>query len=376
MAPRLRFFDELGRPEAAGTEPALRVGAQVALGVLPFTVMGAVAAVDILTGPALGFLPLLSLGPALAAVSLRPLPTALVGALALVACALLAGYDGLLQSNRALIALATIAGVTAAGMIASAARHRRKRELADVRAVAEAAQRVLLHPVPHQIGPVRVAVRYISASAAAQIGGDLYEVIAAPQAVRLIVADVQGKGLTAVQTAAVALGAFREAAYEAPGLAEIAERIELSLRRQPTTEEFVTAVLAQITCGPTIEILNCGHPPPLLVSGGAAHFIDPPEAGLPLGLSQLAASPRKTGSLRLGPGDRMLFYTDGISEARDKSGRFYPLDRCSALFDSQHPDAALDRLRDDVIRHVGHRLADDAAMLLISPRLGTGLAGG
>ena len=371
MAARLQAPRGLVLPEAGGMKPSPRAGAQVLLGVLPFAIMGAVAAVDVLAGPGFGFLPLLSLGPALAAVSLRLAHTVLVGGLALVLCLLLAVYDNLLDSRRAVIALATIAGVTVAGAIASAGRHRRERDLADVSAVAEAAQRVLLRPVPALVGPVEVAVRYISATATARIGGDLYEVIAAGQAVRLIVADVQGKGLAAVQTAAVVLGAFREAAHDAPGLAEIAARIELSLQRQSADEEFVTAVLAQIRNGePAVEILNCGHPPPLLLSGGAARFIEPPEAGLPLGLAQFAVGPRDTSTVNLSRGEQMLFYTDGISEARDKSGQFYPLDHCADLVAGQDQDAALDRLRDDVIRHVGHHLHDDAAMLLISPHPG------
>ena len=373
MAARFQLFREPGIPAAAGMRPARRPGAQVLLGVLPFAVMGAVAAADILAGPGFGLLPLLSLGPALAAVSLRPVHTALVGGLALVLCLLLAVYDDLLESRRMVIALATIAGVTAAGMVASAGRHRRERELADMTAVAEAAQRVLLHPVPREVGPVQVAVRYISASAAARIGGDLYEVIPAGHAVRLIVADVQGKGLAAVQTAALVLGAFREAAYDAAGLAEIAARVECSLLRQAAAEEFVTAVLAQISDdGLTVEILNCGHPPPLLLSGHTAQFIEPSEAGLPLGLTELAARPRETAVIDLRAGQRMLFYTDGISEARDRSGQFYPLDRCDALLDGQDLGTALDRLGDDVIRHVGHHLRDDATTLLISPHGGNG----
>ena len=146
-----------------------------------------------------------------------------------------------------------------------------------MRAVAEVAQRVLLRPVPDDVSPIEVAVRYISASASARIGGDLYEVIAANGGLRLIVGDVQGKGLAAVQTAAVVLGAFREAAHEAGGLAEIAAKIERSLDRQARDEEFVTAVLAQISAGGSeIQIVNCGHPPPLLVKGAApAQFIEP-----------------------------------------------------------------------------------------------------
>ena len=68
----------------------------------------------------------------------------------------------------------------------------------------------------------------------------------------------------------------------------------------------------------------------------------------------------------LRPAESILFYTDGISEARDSSGCFYPLHLCGPLLAGQDLGAALDRLRVDVVRHVGRQLPDDAAMLLIS----------
>lgn len=102
-----------------------------------------------------------------------------------------------------------------------------------MRAVAEVAQKVLLRAVPSSAGHVAFAVRYISA--AARIEGELYEVIVTAENTRLIVADVQGKGLVAVQTASVVLGAFREAAYDAADLAELAARIELSLEVRDLT---------------------------------------------------------------------------------------------------------------------------------------------
>jgi serine phosphatase RsbU (regulator of sigma subunit) len=376
MAARMHLSREPGNLNGGCHAPTGRPRAQVLLTVLPFAIMGGVAAADVLAGPGMVLLALLSLGPALAAASLRPAHTALVGVLAFVLCLLLAVYDHLPESRRTLIALVAIGGVTVAGVIASAARDRRERQLADVTAVAEVAQRVLLHPLPREVGPLQVAVRYISASVAARIGGDLYEVIATRQAIRLIVADVRGKGLAAVQTAALVLGAFREAAHDAAGLAQIAARIERSLERQAAAEEFVTAVLAQIPySGASIKILNCGHPPPLLLAGHAARLIEPCEAGLPLGLTQLAVSPRETSVIELSPGQRLLFYTDGISEARDKSGEFYPLDRCAGLLAGQDLGAGLDRLCDQVIRHVGHQLRDDATTLLISPHLTNGHAG-
>ena len=358
---------EQGESLTAGQQALRGPSVRLLLGVLPFAVMVAVATADLLAGPAFGLLPLLSLGPALAAVSLSPLRTALVGGLGAVMCLPLGAYDGLLGSRRVAVALATIAGVTVAGVVASVGRRRRERHLADITAVAEAAQLVLLRPVPAAIGDVRTAVRYDSASAAARIGGDLYAVIVAEGSVRLILGDVQGHGLSAVQTAAVVLGAFREAAYDAADLMEIAARIEASLQRQLAEEEFVTVVLAEIPPRlSAIEILNCGHPPPLLLTGDAVQFIEPACPGLPLGLGQLMPGPRKTSVMPLRPAERILFYTDGISEARDSSGCFYPLHRCAPLLAGQDLGAALDRLRVDVVRHVGHQLPDDSAMLLIS----------
>jgi serine phosphatase RsbU (regulator of sigma subunit) len=185
----------------------------------------------------------------------------------------------------------------------------------------------------------------------------------------VIVADVQGKGLAAVQTAAVVLAAFRESAYDAPDLSVLSEHIERSLNRHTRGERFVTAILAEISEGdPEIRLLNCGHPAPLLISGSLARLAEPLEPGLPLGLGHLAPGERKEHTVPFGAGDRILFYTDGISEARDKSGAFYPVDRCAGLLDGPDPDAALDRLYSDVLRHAGGHLRDDSAALFVVHR--------
>lgn len=343
-----------------------RTRTQFTLGVMPFLIMGAVAAVAVLVGRGAGVLPLLSLGPAFAAVSGELRHTLITGAVAVLLCVALAAYPHLLASQQDILAIATVAGVTVAGVIASAGRLRRERELANVTAIAEATQQVLLHPVPQQVGAVKLAVRYISAASGARIGGDLYEVLETSTGMRLIIGDVLGKGLPAVQTAATVLGAFRETAYDAASLAVIAERIEASLARQITSEQFVTAVIAQVNSdGSKIELLNCGHPPPLLLSAGRTRFVEPPETGLPLGLAPLANTAGQPATIGFGPGDRILFYTDGISEARGKSGEFFPLATSAALSGSHEPGAALRGLSEEVVAYVGHALDDDAAMLLL-----------
>ena len=347
--------------------------------------LAAVAVVDMLVGHTVGLLTLLSLGPAFAAVVGGLIRMIVVSSLALLLCVVLATYQDFFNSLDDRLAFLSVHGVSVAGVIASTLRQRQERELSAVRTVAAAAQQGLLRPVPAGSGPVKIAVRYISATSRATIGGDLYEVIAAADATRLIIGDVQGKGLAAVQTAATVLGAFREAAHDAPDLPALAARIEFSLQRQAAGEEFVTAILAQVADGgPGIEILNCGHPPPLLLSSSGVRFVEPLDAGLPFGLAGLAAAGlaaagRGLDAAAFGPGDQILFYTDGISEARDKSGAFYQFGDCGTLLDGLGPDAALDRLCEDVVRHVGHELRDDAAMLLIShgpgePRPGNGQA--
>ncbi len=328
--------------------------------------LAAVAAVDVVVGHSIGLLALLSLGPAFAAVAGGLVRMIIVSATALVLCVFLATYQDFFASIDDRLAFVSVLGVSVAGVIASTLRQRQERELADVRTVADAAQQVLLRPLPAGSGAVQIAVRYISATSRATIGGDLYEVIDAPGATRLIIGDVQGKGLEAVKMASTVLGAFREVAPDTTDLAVIAGRIEATLARELTDEQFVTAIIAQVSeDGSKVELLNRGHPPPLLVDGAGPRLVESAEGGLPLGLAQLADESGHLSMIDVGAGDRLLFYTDGISEARNRSGAFFPLLTCEAVREGSQPDEILDRLSRDVLHHVGHALDDDAAMLLV-----------
>ncbi|WP_083502146.1 PP2C family protein-serine/threonine phosphatase [Sphaerimonospora mesophila] len=332
---------------------------------LPFVAISGVVLADLLVGPTLVFLPLLTLGPAFASVSGGLRRTAAVGVLSLVVYVPLAAYDQLLGRPQNTLTMASIVGVTGASMLASVLRTGRERELATVRLVAEAAQRVLLRPVPRRAGDLTVALSYTSAAAEAQIGGDLYEVVVTPEGVRLLIGDVQGKGLEAVETAAWVLGAFREAAYDQAELLGVAERLEASLARHLSGEKFVTAILAEVH-DDEIWLLNCGHPAPLVLGrDGGVHLAEPPEEAAPLGLAELGSPRPKPYGVPFKDGDQILFYTDGVVEARDRSGVFYPLEERVRLLRAPDPQAALDELRADLLRHVGGPVPDDAAMLLL-----------
>lgn len=334
---------------------------------MPLLVMAVIAVVDVLAGPTIGLLPLVSLGPAFAGLIGGWRRTAVIGALALLLCIGLGLYNGLFVKPRGYTAMVSVAGVTGVGIAAAVARSRREAELASVRSIAEVAQRVLLRPVPLTAGPVQVAVSYTSAVAEARIGGDLYEVVASPHGVRVILGDVQGKGLAAVETAAVVLGAFREAAYDEPDLVGLGERVERSVARELEGERFVTAILAEIGSDQEeVVLLNYGHPAPMLVRrDGTADFPEPPAFALPLGLSAHGAEGPEPYRVAFAPGEQLLLYTDGVTEARDPDGRFYPLGERTHLLKEPDAHRALAGLREDLVQHAGGPPGDDAAMLLL-----------
>ncbi|MGI5164189.1 PP2C family protein-serine/threonine phosphatase [Spirillospora sp. CA-253888] len=263
-----------------------------------------------------------------------PTCTMLVGGLTLACAIVLAFQQWRYTPVVALTVPGGVAAVTA--MLAVAARRRTHDDTvhAALRAVAETMQRAVLRPVPHRLGPVRAQVSYLAAAPQAQVGGDLYDVVNTPFGIRVILGDVMGKGLAAVEKATDVLGAFRELAHLEPTLAGTAQRLDAFLAGNGQGEGFVTALLVEIPLtGGTAELINCGHPPPLVLSGDRVAFADALPPDPPLGLLGLVGGGHTSNLLTLGPGDRLLLYTDGVTEARAKiDGRFYPLaERVAAL---------------------------------------------
>jgi serine phosphatase RsbU (regulator of sigma subunit) len=324
-------------------------------------------------------LPLLAVPPALAGIgAATPRRPVAYGAVMLLATLAVIPFAATLRLPAA--AAVSVLVVTAISAVGAARSRQENQKLADVTSVAEAAQRALLRPLPGQVGPLELGVVYLAAAAEARVGGDLYEVARTQFGIRLIVGDVRGKGLDAVEIAADVLGVFREVAHEVYTLAEVARRIDASLARRPAAplEEFVTAVLAEIDpAAGSLTIYNCGHPPPIVLTRGSGDrqngalpqvtTVEVPSPALPLRLMSLGDCSGAGRTVALRPGDALLLYTDGVTEARDSRREFYPLtDRVAKLaaVAGNSPADLLDRLRDDLLRHVGAPLDDDAAMLL------------
>ncbi|MFE0191320.1 PP2C family protein-serine/threonine phosphatase [Streptomyces sp. NPDC059008] len=252
--------------------------------------------------------------------------------------------------------------------------------LASVRDVSEAAQRAVLPLPPERLAGLAIAARYVGARADSGIGGDLYAVQDTPHGVRLIVGDVRGKGLEAVEAAVVVIGAFREAAEQEATLEAVAGRLERALQREGRRrggldrfEGFTTAVLAEIPANgrPVLRVLNRGHPAPLMLTpDGGLRELAPAAPALPLGMSEVASWPDRSDETFLPAGSLLLFFTDGMTEARDFRGRFYnPSNRLRGRR-FPGPDALLDTLVEDVALHTGGASADDMALLAVQRPMG------
>ncbi|MGW2916756.1 PP2C family protein-serine/threonine phosphatase [Streptomyces angustmyceticus] len=330
----------------------------------PVLIIAAVAVLAFSGGTGMAWLPLLAVGPALAAATSGPWGVLRIGLLAVALGAALGVHGGAPGTEQAIV-LSTLSAVTLASALASALRRRREQVLAAVRSVAEAAQHAFLKPVPATVGHFQTAVRYSAAAAEARVGGDLYALVPTPYGVRLIVGDVRGKGLPAVGIAALVLGVFREAAYDEPDLLDVVHRIERSLARNLGPDDFVTAVLAGYPEDGRMELVNCGHAAPLLVHDSGVLPVEPIRPAPPLGLRSLAGEAPALQEIALCDGNQLLFYTDGVTEARDHRREFYPLAERLSRHLTEDPSRTLAALHEDLLAHVGGELHDDAAMLLL-----------
>lgn len=357
---------EAAQPGAAGSAgmPRRSRGLLTAAYVL----LAVAVVVDLLTGPRTTVSSVLAAVPALAAAGARSARVPLVaGTFAAVAVGLLALGNQDVPAAVHLEAVAAVVAVTLASAAGVVLVKAREQELQQVRTVAEAAQRALLRPIPGRIGRLRVGVRYLAAAAEARIGGDLYEVLDTAYGTRVLLGDVQGKGLAAVETAADVLGVFRADAQIEPDLAQLAEHLDRALVQSRHHERFVTAVL--LTIPPTqdrVEVVNCGHPLPLLRRrSGTVIEVEPPAYTPPLGLRDLSNTALRSRTIDLERGDLLLLYTDGVSETRDAEDRFYPLAARLVSYSAKEPGAVLDELLADVMAYSAAGMTDDAALLAI-----------
>jgi serine phosphatase RsbU (regulator of sigma subunit) len=218
--------------------------------------------------------------------------------------------------------------------------------------------------IPAVACQLRVEARRIPL--AADAGGDIHDALVTPFGARLLIGDVMGTGLPAKETGSQVVAAWRELAVAEPSLPGIAVRLHTLISRSEHPERFVTALLVNFGCpGPqhrTVEIVCCGHPPPLLLRGEAASFVETFPAP-PLGLLDLADGWCAATTVPFAAGDGFLLYTDGVSEARDGAGQYFPLAERAAEALREKADGLLDQLIAGLREHLGEQQADDILLL-------------
>ncbi|BCJ65391.1 PP2C family protein-serine/threonine phosphatase [Polymorphospora rubra] len=344
------FFPSGRRPLSQGSRAGL--GAALVL-------LALVSAVELADGGMVNYVGLVAAAPFLAAAFASWRMVLAVGVLATV----VAGAFALTGQVVSLAAVVNVIGIGLATAIAAgvaAIRQRQAEQIAELSKLAAVAQQAVLRPIGPQVGSLAVAGRYISATATADIGGDIYEALDTPYGVRMIIGDVRGKGLDAVRLASIVLGSYRHVAYERSDLRAIVADLDRAVARSVGDEDFVTAALVEERGG-TLTIVNCGHPPPLLLRRGEVIPMEPPAPAPPLGFMPVVR-PRVE---RLEPGDRLLLFTDGLGEAR-RDGEFFPTaDRAWRLLGHGTVGDGLASLETALVEWVHGRLDDDIALVLM-----------
>lgn len=301
---------------------------------VPFGLIAVVTVVDVLAPPDVHLGPFLVAAPAITASFAGPRMTGFVGAVAVLAQVTVAVSRTTATDLNHTFQIIALVLISAFVTFFAHLREVHEKQLIQLRSVAEAAQEVVLRPLRDRMGPLRLASVYLAAEAEAQIGGDLYAAIRTPHGTRLIIGDVRGKGLEAVGDAALVLGAFRAVAHRAADLPTLVAHLEAAVAADPDGagepagepgEAFTTAAVVDVPDQEmTVRLISCGHPPPLLLRGGRVVPLEVDHPAPPLGLTQFVDTGFAPQSFSFEPGDMILLYTDGVIEARDSAGAFYP----------------------------------------------------
>src|SRR5215213_812390 len=206
------------------------------------------------------------------------------------------------------------------------------------------------------------------------VGGDSFDYAINGSTMDLLMIDSVGHGLSAAVLASVAITAYRHARRNRLDLPDIAVEINAAIATQFDAGLFATAVLARLDIGTgRLRWINAGHPEPLIVRGSSLVRLPHCPPSRPLGLQDRTPSPCET---RLEPGDRLVLYTDGITEARSPTGEFFGEQRladfisAAAAAGDPAPETVR-RLMRHILSHQADQLQDDASIVVLEWLTGT-----
>jgi PAS domain S-box-containing protein len=237
--------------------------------------------------------------------------------------------------------------------------------------IARVLQRSLLPPLLPKIPGVEVGAEYVSVGESSEVGGDFYDLINTVEDGWICaIGDVRGKGVEAASVTALARYTIRAITMKDDRPSEVLAALNEAMLRQLPEDRFCTAACIRLepedgSPGVGLDVSRAGHPPPLLVStDGTVEEVGC--TGRVLGV--FSDAELENSSLRLMPGEALVLYTDGITEARSPDGSFFGEDRLRRLLGScAGCDAATfaERIKDDVLDFQKGDPRDDLAVLVL-----------
>ncbi len=220
--------------------------------------------------------------------------------------------------------------------------------------------------------PLTVASEQVVISAVLEpcyeVGGDGYDYSLNGTTPQVLLLDAVGRGLRAGLACVVTVSAIRAARRAGQSIVEQAKAADAALLEQFPDSRFATAVLAELdTATGRLTYLNAGHPPPVLLRGGRLVRELTGGRRMPLGIADPAV---ELGEETLEPGDRLLIYTDGVTEVQAADGERFGANRLIELAEQHHAEGlpapeTLRRLARAVAVHQDAPPVDDATLLLI-----------
>jgi serine phosphatase RsbU (regulator of sigma subunit) len=205
-----------------------------------------------------------------------------------------------------------------------------------------------------------------------EVAGDCFDYAVNGDEALVTIVDAMGHGLEASRIANLAVGAARHSRRLGFDLIETFRAVDQQVAEQFGDERFVTGQFASLDLNSGhFRFVSAGHPKPLLLRGTTVVGELPVETSMPIGLGDI---PGMTADISLEPGDRIVFYTDGVVEARSPSGEEFGLERLSDMLSraatAEEPAAEMmRRLVHSVLAHEAGRLRDDATILMLGWRV-------
>ncbi len=208
------------------------------------------------------------------------------------------------------------------------------------------------------------------------VGGDAFDYAVNGDVLHAALFDTVGHGIGASALTTLTLNTYRNARRSGLSLADTYRSIDKWIRAQ-YPGAFVTAVLVELDTATGIYQRICaGHPAELLLRNGRATTQLPTPTALPQGLGHMLRRRPGITEVALQPGDSILLYTDGITEARSADGELFGPDRLAsfvlgALADGAPPAETMRRLIHEIVSYENGELRDDATAALVQWRPGS-----